>query len=96
MGKADRPRLVRFQWAYLILDEGHRVKNSECKLVAELKLYRSRARLLLTGGDPALCCQSACHGRPWMSMVHSLLRCTAPILNMHLLRASVVLYCLHT
>jgi len=32
-----------------VIDEGHRLKNADCKLSRELRLYRSRAKLLLTG-----------------------------------------------
>jgi SNF2 family DNA or RNA helicase len=49
MGKYDRPRLARIPWAYIIIDEGHRLKNAGCKLNAELRLYGSAHRLLLTG-----------------------------------------------
>ena len=35
----------------IVIDEGHRLKNSECKLSAELKCYTSSSRLLLTGGS---------------------------------------------
>ena len=34
---------------YIILDEGHRIKNRNCRLVKELKSFRSVSRLLLTG-----------------------------------------------
>jgi len=33
------------------VDEGHRLKNAGCKLNAELKLYNTAHRLLLTGGE---------------------------------------------
>ncbi|KAL6072288.1 Transcription activator BRG1 [Balamuthia mandrillaris] len=36
-------------WKYLVVDEGHRLKNMECKLIKELKTYNSSNRLLLTG-----------------------------------------------
>eukprot|EP00887_Chlorella_sp_A99_P005366 scaffold1.g5366.t1 len=49
MGKADRPRLSRLPWSYLVLDEGHRLKNAACKLNAELRHYSAASRLLLTG-----------------------------------------------
>ncbi|KAL2507883.1 chromatin structure-remodeling complex protein SYD-like [Forsythia ovata] len=49
MNKHDRPKLSKVQWHYLIIDEGHRIKNASCKLNAELKHYRSNHRLLLTG-----------------------------------------------
>ncbi|TMW63465.1 hypothetical protein Poli38472_002406 [Pythium oligandrum] len=38
-----------FTWKYVIIDEGHRLKNMNCKLVRELKMARSENRLLLTG-----------------------------------------------
>eukprot|EP00897_Mesotaenium_endlicherianum_P005993 jgi/Mesen1/5421/ME000269S04551 len=49
MSKSDRPRLSRVRWQYLIIDEGHRIKNAACKLNADLKHYASAYRLLLTG-----------------------------------------------
>ncbi|RLN64610.1 hypothetical protein BBP00_00003367 [Phytophthora kernoviae] len=38
-----------FVWKYMIIDEGHRLKNMNCRLVRELKRARSENRLLLTG-----------------------------------------------
>lgn len=49
MNKHDRPRLSKISWHYIIIDEGHRIKNASCKLNAELKHYHSSHRLLLTG-----------------------------------------------
>ena len=49
MNKHDRPRLSKILWHYIIIDEGHRIKNASCKLNAELKHYQSSHRLLLTG-----------------------------------------------
>ncbi|KAL4547969.1 hypothetical protein Ndes2526B_g07184 [Nannochloris sp. 'desiccata'] len=49
MGALDRPRLSSIPWSYIIIDEGHRLKNSGCKLNAELAHYRATNRLLLTG-----------------------------------------------
>lgn len=46
---ADRAHLERFTWQYIILDEGHRIKNRNCRLIRELKSIRSVSRLLLTG-----------------------------------------------
>lgn len=37
------------RWKFLIVDEGHRLKNLNCKLILELKRYSSDNRLLLTG-----------------------------------------------
>ena len=45
----DRAYLERYDWQYIILDEGHRIKNRNCRLVRELKQIRSTSRLLLTG-----------------------------------------------
>lgn len=49
MNKHDRPKLSKIHWHYIIIDEGHRIKNASCKLNADLKHYRSAHRLLLTG-----------------------------------------------
>ncbi|GAY36042.1 hypothetical protein CUMW_019990, partial [Citrus unshiu] len=49
MNKHDRPKLSKIQWHYIIIDEGHRIKNASCKLNADLKHYQSSHRLLLTG-----------------------------------------------
>ncbi|KAF9433931.1 hypothetical protein BGZ76_008803 [Entomortierella beljakovae] len=45
----DRKYLSRYQWKYIIVDEGHRLKNMDCKLIRELKSYHSANRMLLTG-----------------------------------------------
>jgi ATP-dependent DNA helicase len=45
----DRVQLANRSWKFLIVDEGHRIKNLNCKLVKVLKLYDSANRLLLTG-----------------------------------------------
>ncbi|XP_004508316.1 uncharacterized protein [Cicer arietinum] len=49
MNKHDRPKLSKVHWHYIIIDEGHRIKNASCKLNADLKHYQSFHRLLLTG-----------------------------------------------
>ncbi|XP_017797853.1 PREDICTED: lymphocyte-specific helicase-like, partial [Habropoda laboriosa] len=36
-------------WRYIIIDEGHRIKNHECLLIKILKSCKSMSRLLLTG-----------------------------------------------
>lgn len=43
------PLLQRYQWKYLIVDEGHRIKNLNCRLVRELKSLPTDNKLLLTG-----------------------------------------------
>mmetsp|Transcript_4425 Transcript_4425/g.6197 ORF Transcript_4425/g.6197 Transcript_4425/m.6197 type:complete len:783 (-) Transcript_4425:63-2411(-) len=45
----DKKYFRGIQWKYIIVDEGHRIKNLNCKLVRELKSYDSANRLLLTG-----------------------------------------------
>lgn len=45
----DRKDLASFPWKYIIVDEGHRLKNLNCRLIKELKMYNSANRLLLTG-----------------------------------------------
>ncbi|UJR27769.1 hypothetical protein I4U23_009041 [Adineta vaga] len=47
----DRSILSKIGWKYLIVDEGHRMKNHHCKLTQILNTYYSNAphRLLLTG-----------------------------------------------
>lgn len=45
----DCQYLRQYAWSYIVVDESHRLKNLECKLVQELKSYQSANRLLLTG-----------------------------------------------
>ncbi|CAF3430093.1 unnamed protein product [Rotaria socialis] len=47
----DRSILSKVPWKYLIVDEGHRMKNHHCKLTQILNTYYANAphRLLLTG-----------------------------------------------
>ncbi|GJD07554.1 Lymphoid-specific helicase [Galdieria sulphuraria] len=45
----DKKYLSKLQWKYLIVDEGHRIKNMNCQLLRELKSYFSSNRLLITG-----------------------------------------------
>ena len=54
LGAADGPRLAQLRWAYVIVDEGQRLKNFKCKLNAAMRQYRSKCRLLITGGPSAL------------------------------------------
>ncbi|KAL3637848.1 ATP-dependent DNA helicase ddm1 [Castilleja foliolosa] len=47
---SDAKRILRhYKWKYLVVDEGHRLKNSKCKLVKELKCVPVENKLLLTG-----------------------------------------------
>lgn len=46
----DRYKLNKFEWKYIVIDEGHRIKNAKCKFVSVLVHdYASDHRLLLTG-----------------------------------------------
>ncbi|KAF1976570.1 hypothetical protein BU23DRAFT_551518 [Bimuria novae-zelandiae CBS 107.79] len=45
----DRKFLTGFGWQFIIIDEGHRIKNLDCRLIRELQLYQSANRLLITG-----------------------------------------------
>lgn len=45
----DKKFLAPYQWRYIVVDEGHRLKNMNCKLIQELMTYQSANRLLITG-----------------------------------------------
>ncbi|EJD04470.1 SNF2-family ATP dependent chromatin remodeling factor snf21 [Fomitiporia mediterranea MF3/22] len=46
----DRPVLSKLKWLHIIIDEGHRMKNTQSKLSQTLSMYyHSRYRLILTG-----------------------------------------------
>ena len=45
----DKMRLKKFKYRYIIIDEGHRMKNAASKLSATLLQYESQHRILLTG-----------------------------------------------
>ncbi|CAN6670816.1 transcription regulatory protein Snf2p [Trichomonascus vanleenenianus] len=46
----DRPLLSKIKWTHMIIDEGHRMKNTQSKLSSTLtQYYYSRHRLILTG-----------------------------------------------
>lgn len=46
----DKNMLTKFRWAYMIIDEGHRLKNTQSKLFQTLtQYYHTRYRLILTG-----------------------------------------------
>lgn len=46
---ADAQYLQRVGWKYIIVDEGHRLKNIDSKLMRVLKNFSSANRMLLTG-----------------------------------------------
>ncbi|KIJ97478.1 hypothetical protein K443DRAFT_681497 [Laccaria amethystina LaAM-08-1] len=45
----DRKHLAHYNWSYIVVDEGHRLKNLNCKLMKEIKQYKSAGRMILTG-----------------------------------------------
>ncbi|TFY53841.1 hypothetical protein EVG20_g9948 [Dentipellis fragilis] len=45
----DRQYLAKYNWGYIVVDEGHRLKNMDCKLMQEIKKYTSAGRMVLTG-----------------------------------------------
>ena len=46
----DKAQLKKFAWQYIIVDEGHRMKNAQSKFAQTLGTsYQSRHRVLLTG-----------------------------------------------
>ncbi|CAB3388359.1 Hypothetical predicted protein [Cloeon dipterum] len=45
----DRDVLQRRTWEIVAIDEGHRIKNHKCRLGREMRLYKSKCRVLLTG-----------------------------------------------
>ena len=45
----DAKELRKVPWKYIVVDEGHRLKNMNCRLIRELKTYNTANRLLLTG-----------------------------------------------
>ncbi|KAG5637500.1 hypothetical protein H0H81_004324 [Sphagnurus paluster] len=45
----DRQHLANYDWGYIVVDEGHRLKNLDCKLMKEIKKYTSAGRMILTG-----------------------------------------------
>ena len=45
----EKGALSKIKWIYLVMDEGHRIKNKAGKLAATLSMYTTRHRLILTG-----------------------------------------------
>uniref|UniRef100_A0A8D0CYS6 Chromodomain helicase DNA binding protein 6 n=1 Tax=Sander lucioperca TaxID=283035 RepID=A0A8D0CYS6_SANLU len=46
---ADSPELKKLQWRCVVIDEAHRLKNRNCKLLEGLKLMNLEHKVLLTG-----------------------------------------------
>ncbi|KIK69911.1 hypothetical protein GYMLUDRAFT_34310 [Collybiopsis luxurians FD-317 M1] len=45
----DRAYLSAYSWGYIVVDEGHRLKNLDCRLTREIKKYPTASRMILTG-----------------------------------------------
>ncbi len=45
----DKSHLAGINWEFIIIDEGHRLKNFDSKLFRELRTFTSATRLLITG-----------------------------------------------
>ncbi|KAL0930342.1 iswi chromatin-remodeling complex atpase isw2 [Colletotrichum truncatum] len=45
----EKAALSKFDWAFIIIDEGHRMKNFDSKLFQELENFKSATRMLITG-----------------------------------------------
>jgi SWI/SNF-related matrix-associated actin-dependent regulator of chromatin subfamily A member 5 len=46
---SEKTHLNKISWQYLIMDEGHRIKNENSILSQIVRLFTCRNRLLLTG-----------------------------------------------
>ncbi|CAH2043122.1 unnamed protein product, partial [Thlaspi arvense] len=44
-----KKNLRQYPWKYVVIDEGHRLKNHKCKLLRELRYLKMENKLLLTG-----------------------------------------------
>ncbi|ROT42218.1 hypothetical protein SODALDRAFT_268110 [Sodiomyces alkalinus F11] len=45
----EKASLSRVNWGFIIIDEGHRMKNFDSKLFRELRTFSSATRMLITG-----------------------------------------------
>lgn len=51
----DRAYLAAYNWGFIVVDEGHRLKNMDCKLMQEIKQLTSSGRMVLTGTPLHVC-----------------------------------------
>ena len=51
----DRAELSMYKWGFVVVDEGHRLKNMECRLMRELKALPASGRMVLTGTPLHVC-----------------------------------------
>ncbi|EPQ53069.1 hypothetical protein GLOTRDRAFT_117172 [Gloeophyllum trabeum ATCC 11539] len=45
----DQKYLSQFKWGFIVVDEGQRLKNFDCRLMQEIKRYESAGRIVLSG-----------------------------------------------
>lgn len=45
----EKATLKKFTWEYIVIDEAHRIKNANSLLSQIVRVFASRARLLITG-----------------------------------------------
>ncbi|KZT02159.1 uncharacterized protein LAESUDRAFT_794367 [Laetiporus sulphureus 93-53] len=45
----DRAQLMEYYWGFIVVDEGHRLKNMDCRLMHEIKKLNAAPRMALTG-----------------------------------------------
>ncbi|KAH9915232.1 SNF2 family N-terminal domain-containing protein [Fomitopsis serialis] len=45
----DRAYLAEYYWGFIVVDEGHRLKNMNCRLIRELRMIPASSRMILTG-----------------------------------------------
>ncbi|TFK51367.1 hypothetical protein OE88DRAFT_1630026 [Heliocybe sulcata] len=45
----DQKFLSQYKWGFIVVDEGQRLKNFDCRLMQEIKKYNSAGRIVLTG-----------------------------------------------
>jgi ATP-dependent DNA helicase len=50
---ADIKPLSKYSYKYIVVDEGHRLKNFNCRLLRELRTLDVQNKLLLTGAAGA-------------------------------------------
>ena len=67
---ADSKLLQRYTWKYIIVDEGHRLKNFNCKLLRELRQIPVDNKLLLTGVMDYLTHHSAANMQQLVVLLH--------------------------
>jgi hypothetical protein len=63
---SDVKFLAQLDYKYIVVDEGHRLKNANCRLIRELRTIPTSNKLLLTGGGQG----RAAAGTAWLEAWH--------------------------